>query len=686
MINKTKREEKQYLEMMLAKLKETYGVIEERVSAYAGEILETKRYIWDNTLDLAEKAANRIAVHETIYFAENALERKRKIAKLLSSPYFGRIDFKEERENQETAYYLGVHSFTDDRKNEVLIHDWRAPIAGLFYDFETGPAGYSAPLGQINGQMTLKRQYKIKNGIMEYMLESSLNIGDEVLQKELSRTSDEKMKNIVATIQKEQNSIIRNEKSDILIIQGVAGSGKTSVALHRVAYLLYRYKGKLTSKDILFISPNRVFADYISNVLPELGEEEIPEMGMDEIAAGEIPAKLKIENFYQQVAALTQASDEDAIGRIQYKASREFLGRLNSFLAYAETEYFTPASVTLNGVIFSKEYLLSRYRALKKMPVKKRLEKMAATLIAKSKSAGGKAEPAAKKNVKTAFLKMFKFQDALSLYKDFFAYIQKPEMFQLPQDTLEYADVFPYIYVKIFFEGMNKEYAPVKHLLVDEMQDYTPVQYAVLARLFLSKMTILGDSSQAVNPYSSTSAEVLKHVFPRADVIELSKSYRSTLEITQFAQKIKYNNKLVSVERHGEEPTIKDCGHARGQYAEIQKLIKQFFRSGFHSLGIVCKTQEQAEEIHHRIKDKNERVFLFDDSTAEYREGIIVTSAHLAKGLEFDQVIVSFVSSAVYQTELDRSLLYIACTLAMHKLDLTYFGELTALIIEWGKI
>lgn len=684
MINKTEQEEIQHLEKMLAKLRETYRAIEDRISGYAGEILETKQYIWENNaqLDLAEKAANRIAVHEAIYFAEKAVERKRKITKLLSSPYFGRIDFKESQETHETAYYIGIHSFTDDKKNEVLIHDWRAPISSVFYDFETGNVGYSAPLGRISGQMTLKRQYKIKNSIMEYMLESSLNIGDEVLQKELSRTSDEKMKNIVATIQKEQNSIIRNEESDILIIQGVAGSGKTSIALHRVAYLLYRYKEALSSKDILFISPNKVFADYISNVLPELGEEEILEMGVEEIAANEIPAKYKYENFYQQVAALTQASDDKAIGRIKYKATREFLEQLNLFLAHAETEYFAPVTITLNGISASTEYLLSRYRALKKMPVKKRLEKMAATLIAKSKAAGGRLEPAAEKKVKIAFLKMFKFKDSLALYKDFFAYIQKPEMFPLLQDTLEYADVFPYVYVKMFFEGMKNEYAHVKHLLVDEMQDYTPIQYAVLTRLFPCKMTILGDSSQAVNPYSATSLEALKHVFPQADVIELCKSYRSTMEITRFAQKIKCNKKLFSIERHGEEPTIKDCRDSHGQYAEIQKMLKQFSQTDFNSLGIVCKTLKQAKEIYHRIKDKNDKVFLLDYSTAEYREGIMVTSAHLAKGLEFDQVIIPFVSSSVYQTELDRSLLYVACTRAMHKLDLTYFGELTPLITK----
>lgn len=681
MLNKTEKDERQYLHEILKKLKVTYQVVDEKISGYANTILETKKYIWENNaqLDLAEKAANRIAVHETIGFGEKANVQKQKITQLIFSLYFGRFDFREKGEIQETPFYIGMHSFEDESGDELLIYDWRAPVSSMFYDFEIGNAYYTAPVGRIRGDICLKRQYKIKNSQMEYMLESALNIGDEVLQKELSRTSDEKMKNIVATIQREQNSIIRDEKSEILIIQGVAGSGKTSIALHRVAFLLYRFKENLSSKDILIISPNKVFSDYISNVLPELGEEEILEMGMEEIAMHELAGRLDFQSFSQEVADLMRSEDSRAIERIRYKAALDFVRDLDSYLEKADTEYFSPTDICIDSINVSKEYLMQSYTVLKRMPVKKRLEKMAQDIIEKEKTKSGKKiiYPIAKK-VKTAVLKMYKFTDPLSLYKNFYHHIEKPELFQLIQkNKLEYADVFPYIYTKMFFEGMEKGFEHVKHLLVDEMQDYTPIQYAVLKKLFHCKMTILGDSFQSVNPHSASTLEILRSVFGDADCMELRKSYRSTIEITNFAQNIKSNNKLVPIERHGVEPSIKKCATLEGQAEEIRHLINDYVKSSYSSLGIVCKTQEQAAEIYQQVKDKYINVYLLDFGSTELKDGIIITTAHMAKGLEFDQVIVPSVCSANYHTDLDRSMLYVACTRAMHRLDLTYCGELT---------
>lgn len=662
-------------------MKATYRAIDQKIADYANEIQAMKKYIWENNaqLDLVEKAANRIAVHETIDFGEKAIGQKQTIAKQIDSPYFGRMDFRENGERQETPFYIGIHSFEDESENDMLIYDWRAPVSSMFYDFELGKAYYTAPIGRICGDICLKRQYKIRNSHMEYMLESALNIGDDILQRELSRTSDEKMKNIVATIQREQNSIIRNESSEILIIQGVAGSGKTSIALHRVAFLLYRFKDNLNAKDILIISPNKVFSDYISNVLPELGEEEIMEMGMEEIATNELSGRLDFQSFSQQVSDLMRSEDSRAIERIRYKAALDFVRDLDSYLKKADTEYFSPTDICIESINVSKEYLMQSYTVLKRMPVKKRLEKMAQDIIEKSKTKSGKKIkfPLAKK-VKAAVLKMYKFKDTLSLYKNFYHHIEKPELFRLIQkDKLEYADVFPYIYTKMFFEGIETGFEHVKHLLVDEMQDYTPIQYAVIKKLFQCKMTILGDSFQAVNPHSASSLEVLRSVFGDADCMELRKSYRSTIEITNFAQKIKSNSKLVPIERHGKEPTIRNCATLEGQSEEIRHLIDEYVKSNYNSLGIVCKTQEQANEIYQQVKDKYNDVCLLDFGSTELEDGIIITTAHMAKGLEFDQVIVPSVCSATYHTDLDRSMLYVACTRAMHRLDLTYCGELT---------
>ena len=680
-MNKVEKEERQYLHDILKKLKAKYQYFNNKISEYANDIQETKKYIWENNseMDPAEKAANRVAVHETISFGEKAKVQKQKIAKMIYSPYFGRIDFREQGEIIDAPLYIGIHSFGNEKGDSVLIYDWRAPVSSMFYDFEIGNAYYMAPIGKISGDISLKRQYKIKDSHMEYMLESALNIGDDILQKELSRTSDEKMKNIVATIQREQNSIIRNEKSEILIIQGVAGSGKTSIALHRVAFLLYRFKESLTSKDILIISPNKVFSDYISNVLPELGEEEITEMGMEEFATNELPARLDFQTFSQQVANLMSFDDSGTIERIKYKATLDFVRELHSYLKKVDAEYFFPTDISIERIKVSKEYLLHSYRLLKKMPIKKRLEKMAEDIIEKRKTNNGKKITSLNaKEVKKAIFNMFKFKDTLTLYKNFYHFIEKPELFHmLEKDRLEYADVFPYIYTKLYFEGVKTSFKNVKHLLIDEMQDYTPIQYAVINKLFHCKITILGDSFQAVNPHSASSLEILESVFMDADCMELCKSYRSTIEITNFTQKIKNNSKLVPIERHGDQPTIKNCATSVGQLEEIKKLINDYSKSNYNSLGIVCKTQKQADEIYKKIKDEYINVYLMDFGSTEFQDGIIVTTAHMAKGLEFDQVIVPYVCSATYHTELDRSMLYVACTRAMHRLDLTYFGELT---------
>jgi len=598
MLNQSEAEEQRYLEMILIKLRKAFQDIDDKIMNYAHEIREKKKYIWENLsqLDSVEKADNRIAVSNTIAFGEKAILQRQKLSKLINSPYFGRIDFVRDDEIKENAFYIGIHNFAEENENKILIYDWRAPVSSLFYDFEAGRANYLAPAGKMEGRITLKRQYKIKDSQMQYMIESALNIDDEVLQKELSQTSSERMKNIVATIQREQNAIIRNEQARVLIIQGVAGSGKTSIALHRVAFLLYRFKDTLNSKDILIISPNKVFGDYISNVLPELGEEEIADIVFEEIAAKEIAGKIKFQTFEEQVSELIDDPDQKLTRRIRYKASTDFVNALKSFLEHADAEYFHPTDLHVDSVVVSKEELQKGYEAMRRLPIRQRLEKIAASVIVKSKNKmNGKIKGATTRKVKAAILEMYEFQDALSLYRHFFNVIGKPNLFQLKQkNTLEYADVFPYVFVKIFIEGAKGDYRKIKHLLIDEMQDYCPVQYKVLTKLFYCKITILGDASQSVNPYSSSTLESIRSIFPDADCVELCKSYRSTIEIMNFAKKLKRSSKLIPIERHGDEPTIERCFSADDQLCLLQKRILQFADSNYHTLGIICKTQSQA--------------------------------------------------------------------------------------------
>ncbi len=681
-INQTEAAERRYLNTVIGLLHQTISRLAGNLSDAYREIIEAKKYVWHNIsqLDPAERAANVIDIGLSIDAGEKSKDKLRKLYKLEQSPYFGRVDFQKNTEGESDPYYIGIHSFSAEDHQTNLIYDWRSPIASLFYDYGTGQAAFQAPDGTVKGEITLKRQYKIKNGSLEYMIETSININDDVLQKELSSTTDEKMKNIVATIQKEQNAIIRNETSHELIIQGVAGSGKTSVALHRIAFLLYKYKGTITSKNVLILSPNKVFADYISNVLPELGEENMLESGFEDLAAGELAGTCTFQTFYEQIMELTEHDDDGFRERIAYKATSRFVDDMNSYIGYADQAFFAPEDIMIGQFAIRQEELRNGYASLHRMPVKPRLEKLAGQLIANCRNHDGdKPDPSTAKRFITAIKKMYKHSNLLSLYKGFYDQLGLPELFKYAQTktrTVEYADVFPLIYLKHYYEGLSP-YEFVKHLLVDEMQDYTPIQYAVLSLLFTCKKTILGDSSQSVNPYSSSSLQEISKMFPGAETVELTKSYRSTIEINHFAGKIKANPSLVPVERHGQEPRILKCGDADEQWRRIRELLDDFASSDHHSFGIIVKTRQQAEELYHHLKLSlpSPPVHLLDFNSVQFQEGIVVTTAHLAKGLEFDRVLIPGVDALSYNLELDQSLLYIACTRAMHQLTLTYIGQ-----------
>src|SRR5689334_3713070 len=347
MINSTEQEERSYLEEIKERLSMALHRVASRVREYSEELRQNKQYIYEHQhgLDEADMVAADQSINRMVNTGEGAVERRRKLMKLVGSPYFGRIDFQKVNESKETPVYVGLATFTDESLRENLIYDWRAPVSSLFYDYELGDADYETPGGKVSGKISLKRQYKIRDGVMEFMIENSVNIHDEVLQRELSKSADDKMKNIVATIQRDQNAVIRNETAPVMIIQGVAGSGKTSIALHRIAFLLYRFRDTIKSKDVLILSPNKVFADYISNVLPELGEEEIPEMGIDELAAELLENKVEFQSFFEQVYQLLEDPDEAFIERIRFKASFEFLSKLNQYIIHLENNFFEATEI-----------------------------------------------------------------------------------------------------------------------------------------------------------------------------------------------------------------------------------------------------------------------------------------------------------------------------------------------------
>ena len=683
-MNTAETEEREYLSEVQKRLDHALREIGTRLTHYAQDIQAQKAYLWESKADMdhVEKAATRESIHQAVRTGESVLAHRKRLLKLVRSPYFGRFDFVREGHVQPEAIYVGVHHYQDEREKKHLVYDWRAPISTMFYDHETGPARYESPSGEISGEMRLKRQFRIRDGQMEFMLESAVNIMDDVLQKELSRASDDGMKNIVATIQRDQNAIIRNEHAQVLIIQGVAGSGKTSIALHRIAFLLYRFKDSLTSKDILIISPNRVFADYIANVLPELGEESISEIGMDSLADELLEHQYRFQTFFEQTALLLENHDEGMLQRIRIKSSPDFLKTLNAYAEHVERTCFDAGDLRVGRRLVPARFIEETFRRQRGVAATTRIGRVVKA-IEESLAIDHHDELTTEERgeLKKAVRKMSRQSSLRSTYKNLFVWMGQPELFRPAKGArLEYADVFPLIYLKMRLEGINTERRNIKHLLIDEMQDYTPVQYAVLDRLFSCKKTILGDANQSVNPYSASKAEEIRRVFMQASCMHLTKSYRSTYEIMQFAQGISPNPDLVAIKRHGDAPQILTCTKQTEEIEQISRLIGEFAGSDFHSLGIICKTQPQADKLFAAIRDTGHDPHLLSAHSTSFSRGIIICTAHMAKGLEFDQVIVPNVTHKNYNTLMDRNLLYVACTRAMHKLALTFAGELTQLI------
>lgn len=546
----------------------------------------------------------------------------------------------------------------------------------MFYDYESDEATYSSPSGEVHGKISLKRQYRIRKGKMEYMIESSVTVHDDILQKELCSNADDKMRNIVTTIQREQNRIIRNEDTPVLIIQGVAGSGKTSIALHRIAYLLYAQKGKIASRDILIISPNKVFADYISNVLPELGETTVPEASMEQILSTVLNNKYKYQDFFGQVSELLEKPVPDFIERIQYKASFEFVSRLDKFILHMENHYFKAINVKITKYItIPAEFIGEQFKRFHRYPIRQRFETMTDYILEMMKIQYNLTVTTAEKNLLRKEIKnMFSGNNDLQIYKDFFEWAGKPEMFKMRKNRmLEYADMAPLAYLHLALDG-NKTQTHIRHLLIDEMQDYSPIQYKVIQKLYPCRKTILGDASQSVNPYGSSTAAMIQKVFITGEIMKLCKSYRSTFEITCLAQKIQTNKELEPIMRHGEQPEILQFKNTEEETTGIANLISDFRNSGYTSLGIICKTETLAKALAQKLQVHTDNISLLSSQSSAYTKGVVVTSAHMAKGLEFDEVIIPQADNKNYHSTIDRNMLYVAVTRAMHKITLTYSG------------
>ena len=675
--NQTEKQEKEYLKQIISFLKKVIGNTDASVKDHVDTLAEYKDYIWSNKdIDPHEIRSMRESILNHFALGESVINKRKRLTKILAIPYFGRIDFLEKKENSKVMpIYIGIHTFYDPESRATLIHDWRAPVSSMFYDHELGEAGYRSPSGEIKGVISLKRQYRIRGGKMEFMIESALTVHDDILQKELSSNADDKMKNIVATIQREQNQIIRNEDIRTLIIQGVAGSGKTSIALHRIAYLLYTFRDSISSKDILIISPNKVFSDYISNVLPELGEETVPETSMEQILSGVLEHKYKYQTYFGLVNELLEKPSSSLIDRIAYKASFGFISELDKFILHIENTYFKAADVKLTKYItIPAPFIEEQYLRFNRYPIRRRFDAMADYMLDMLKIQYAFTVTTTGRNLlKKEIRLMFAGNNDIQVYKDFFKWTNNPGMFKMRKGhTLEYSDLAPLAYLHLALEGSGNQPFRVKHLLIDEMQDYSPIQYKVIQKLFPCRKTVLGDAGQSVNPYGSSTAETIQKSLTASEIMKLCKSYRSTFEITDFAQKIHPNAELEPVARHGEKPQILQFGSAVEELSGIMGLISTYRKSGYKSLGIICKTEQQARKMADMLKSYANDISFLSSQSSAFVQGIVITSAHMAKGLEFDEVIIPQTDERNYRSEIDKSMLYVAVTRAMHRLTLTF--------------
>ena len=514
------RDGEAFLTFVTDKLKTRIAHISESILEGQKDIEGMHEYYWENYTEMDqygyENFDNQQALLHQINANEQQIHLRKRFRKMLDAPFFGRVDFICEGEEEPEIFYIGIGNFAEETGHTPLIYDWRAPVSGLFYDYDKGPASYEAPLGTITGEIASKWQYKIRNGKMVYQFESDVKIDDEILMAELGSGGSVALKNIVRTIQKEQNAIIRNTKDKIMVIQGAAGSGKTSIALHRIAYLLYHDRKNLKSSNILILSPNSIFSDYISHILPELGEENIREMSFDLFAYKELKDTVSdCEDRYDQIErSLTMP---DAASLYREKQSREFLNQMEGYLTTLEDELMNFHDMEYKNFTRKEEEIIELfYFKFQDIPLLSRMEAVAENFIDEVETLReSDMDEEEHAFVMEKFMSMYETRDVYVMYSRFLESCGYPGLphVQLADRRLSYEDVYPVLYMKYRLLGQNSSHNGIKHLVVDEMQDYSRLQYLIIKMMFPCRMTILGDKAQTMEDENQDVTGFLPKIF-----------------------------------------------------------------------------------------------------------------------------------------------------------------------------
>lgn len=652
------KKEKRYLATVKKVANDYINAIDVKVEKEKQDIFEIKKYIWDECKAMSELEYGNL-LNDTdaeVKRTNDQIMQAFRYKKIIDNAYFGRVDFKTD--GDLINVYIGLHGLHSDRKNYIF--DWRAPISSLFYDYTVGKAEYEAYVGKIKGNIELRRQYKIEAGNIKRIIQNDINIDDEILQEVLSSNSSDKMKNIVTTIQKEQNVVIRNTKDKYLIVQGVAGSGKTSVALHRIAYLLYKEEN-LNYNNILIFSPNSVFSEYISDVLPELGEANVLNTTFNDLVKSYIKKQKNIETFSGFLERKYESINTDDCLYTQ----NELDAFIKQFLSKSILKY----GITINGFYFNQfelnELLTNKY---KKLPYLDRIDSIA-EYICNSVNISVKKN---KTKIKNRLLKEIDIElNPINIYKQF---LESKNNGKEINKMIYYDDLVNIIY--IYFELNGYPYnANVKHIVVDEAQDYSKLQFLILKKIFpYAYFTILGDVNQAINPYCEyNSLEEISPIFDnKTCYIELNKTYLSSAEIIDFSNKILGINHVSSVRGENGYPVV--LKNEKIATKSIINDIIQMKQDGMRTIAVITKNEKDSKNLYKKIKENNTGVeFTLNTIT---KDCVAILPSYIAKGLEFDGVIVCNELENKY-TSREKKLFYVACTRAQHQLIIYNQPQLT---------
>ena len=680
---------------------------------------------------------------EIIYSMSIKYDNKIKnLEKSLLIPYFARIDFKADDEISSEKIYIGKTNVFDEN-SKIAVVDWRAPISSIYYDGKIGRTQYECPEGIIKGELSLKRQYIIENAKLIDYNDVDITTNDQLLQDCLNENSDVRLKNIVSTIQSEQNKIIRANMFKPLIVQGVAGSGKTTVALHRIAYLVYTYEKNFKPEEFLIIAPNKFFLDYISNVLPDLGVDYVRQQTFEEFSSEFIGGKLEIEDPNIELAKIVNEG-RDKTRLIQDSA------RFKSSIKYKEVidEYLTNL---INKLLPQEDFKIVNYVIVEHQEIKrilqealsrncvkesidivsnilqKKVSNISNELIEKitsnrrmkinniDRNLDEETQQRLRKKIfeeteyevtqllrggkklVTDYIKQIKLDKSIEYYKkiiaskqSFLKYIDE-ELYSFIVDNfnqkikkkiIEYEDLTPLLYIQYKIFGLN-ERLTLKHIVIDEAQDFSEFQFFVLNEVLQNNksITILGDIAQGIYSYRGTKDwnRINEIVFDNEASIErLDNSYRTTVEIMNEANKIidkikeKENiNLAIPISRHGEKVNYIKTENFDGKIKIIENKIMELKNKGYRNIAIIAKNSKICNKIYKRIIEKNIKVELISEDLIKYDGGITIVPSYLSKGLEFDNVIVADFNS-YDNSEVDIKLLYVALTRAMHTLDIIF--------------